>query len=1218
MRNNRVVKLIFVLALMVLTIIGCMVTASADDIAFNPLRDEDAGFRLYNGSFTIETDEDGNEFVYNAGDCATIYAYDDGNVMGSHMTFSLEADVYFDAFPEGLRDGQDTPKDNPLSFLCWIYSNVDTGSPSVFNGLRIDDEGYLYTSGKNAVSKTDIQLRTDTWYNIRCVFTPRNGVSELFIDGEKMLDFKIETFRSSKYKSHAVRYFDGYYNWKVKMKNCFVKTDSSYLVELKREESADYLGYQVTKPEGNSFSARAILGLNGLDHKKVGYEILMLSRDEEGTILTESLSTQTSVVYESVLDANGTTYSAKDAFGYNYLAALTIDGLPKEAVDGMYELVIRPYVLGNDGVRRYGIASTLYYTGEIDSNGYPVLVKNTGQSYEIPCIADTYIWNKDGYRDKNLGSEGTMMFRNPGSYEKEGYRAAYFKFTLDAENVQALETAASAKLKVYIPRVDGNENRTLYDITVHATGTGWDEHSLNYNTAETLAAEGEFLYQAPCRPTSYFTADVLEYLKSQPLNADGSLTVSFRVTNEGHSDALECYISSKESSFAPVIEISHTLYEVATTLNKMNNTGYEPWGYAKVLVDEWFDELYDEIYPKDGNGDLIYYEIDPLAPEGYGEKTSKGDFTETVYWLNNGVWTTNAAEGYKKDDSYWRSDCFARTLSTLGTSTANAFLDSSYAEQTSEYDSYGGLTNAGFTGTATGFFHTEKHGDRTYIIDPLGNPYFASGINDLSVGNTNQETYILEAFGTKENFFNQMTADLRSMGINTTFVSDNASVLGVENGLASAVGLEVVSHYMALIGRAPISEGQFPYNNTMNVFDPDFVKVTNENVADQIAKGGYAELAEVFGYTTDNELPSAPDLLSSYLTLNPNEEVTNAFSYAVAWTWLARRMETPYPTLDEYLYSPDRDQIAQEFFSFVYARYYKVSRDAIMAADPNHMYLGSRVAGDCKVNEGYHRAAGHYLDIITVNLYDGLNPSAETITSIYRNSGKPFIVTEFYGQSLDAIDANGWMLASSHGAGAYMNTQAERAAYYENYVLALLESKACVGWIWYRFRDCDQSIFEMTETGEQVIMLHVTAGTTMKANTFMKEDGTIVSADEVGAYTTVYKGNDINSNQNGNKGLYNSDFSSVVSVYQYDAEGKLVSFKSYEVVTPMAEKPAQGTVLTAAEGGDTYIVGCVESADGGYTETVLTVYEGKYVALASSMASINEHIMGLIGYFDAE
>ena len=1217
-KNRGLRRVLVSFVMLVLLVLGLTLWAAADDISINLLTDDNSGYRLERYRFDLAEEEDGTVYTYNRpGENAALYAFDDENLMGSYFTFSLEGDFYFDAFPSGLRDGT-TAEENPLSFLCWIYTRLDTGKPGVFNSLRLDNNGYLYTQAASPV-KTDVQLETGRWYNIRCVFTPKNGISEVFIDGEKRFDFKIEPYRPGKYISHAVRYFDGFFNWDVKMKNLYFKTDSSYSVELKREAAADYMGYQVTKPEGDSFTARAVLGLDSLDYRRVGYETLILARDEEGNVMTESRSEGTATVYQTLRDADGNTYNVSELYGRKYAAALDISELALEPDFATYEIVIRPYVLGNDGIRRYGVATTLYYIGELDEAGYPILHKNEGKILTVECTDDTFIWNKNGYQSSDQGSATMMMFRNPGTPNNDGYRACYFQFTLDAETVKALDTAASAKLRVYIPSIDSNIYRKLYDVVVHATKSGWNEHDLNFQNHTSMATTMELVGQGPCRAASYFSIDVLSYLRSEMVNEDGTMTVSFQLTSEGKDDALEVFVYSRETTFKPILEISNSIYEISTNLDKMANVGYEPWGYAEALVDEWFEELYYEVWNVDMFGESQDHgEVGDFAPKGYGEKSAAGDFTVPVNWLNNGIWSTNKAEGYIYGKEYLRGDKFARTLSTLGTSTANAFLKSSYAEMRAEYDAYGGITNAGFTGEATGFFHTEVHNGRCYIIDPLGNPYFAFGMNEVGLGADNHIGYSLDAYGSEENFYKQMTADLLDLGINTAFVSTTDELLKVENGLSCVVGIDVIGHYMSRIGRAKVSEGQFPYNNTMNVFDPDFVTVAEQYVAGKIEKGGYADDPNIFGYTTDNELPAARDLLGGYLTLNPAEEATNAFSYAVAWTWLARRMELDNPTLSDYLNSPERERMAQEFFSFVYARYYKVARDAIRASDPNHMYLGSRVAGDCKVNEGYHRAAGYYLDVITVNLYDGMNPAAETISNIYRYSGKPFIVTEFYAMSFDAIDANGWMLASSTGAGAFVFTQKDRATYYEHYVLSLLESKACVGWIWYRLRDCDQSIYRSINLDKELIMLDSDGAETVVANTFMDKEGTIYNAAEVGFYDTVYQGNLINSNQNSNKGLYNSDFSSNVMVYQYDARGELVSYKGYEVEHPDSETPADGTVLRATEGDMTFTLGSVTNADGTRSETVLTAYRGRYVALASSIRALSSHIIGLVRYFDAK
>jgi hypothetical protein len=46
-------------------------------------------------------------------------------------------------------------------------------------------------------------------------------------------------------------------------------------------------------------------------------------------------------------------------------------------------------------------------------------------------------------------------------------------------------------------------------------------------------------------------------------------------------------------------------------------------------------------------------------------------------------------------------------------------------------------------------------------------------------------------------------------------------------------------------------------------------------------------------------------------------------------------------------------------------------------------------------------------------------------------------------------------LANVSGAGWVVKTQADRGRFYENFTLSLLESRACVGWHWFKYMDND-------------------------------------------------------------------------------------------------------------------------------------------------------------------
>ena len=1217
----RVVRLLMATLLVAIALLGCMLTASADDLTWNLLTDVDAGYTVIDinekpderGKVWREESDEFGPYIYNAnGRMGALQINDEQNIFGSYQTFSVEGDFYFESFPTGIRDGKYTPEDRPLSFIAWLYNDKE-GNTTNFNAIRLDSQGYIYTN-TTGTSKTNVRVPSGKWVNIRCVFTPKSGQCELYIDGEKELDFMIAAFDHETRVSGAIRYFDSFYSYKARMKNLIVKTDSDYVIGKRVEEAADYVGYQTTKAEDDSFSLRAVMGVNSTEYNRIGYEVLMLEKDYNDVVTAKSISNRAKVVYESLTDAVGTVYNVQEQFGYNYAAAIEITDLPVIPEYGSFELVVRPYVLGMNGIRIYGKATILVYGMDTDENGYPVLDRRDDRFFRVEATDDAQVYNNMAHGTSIFTSDPILQGRNSDETNIDPLCAAYFKFTLSPEVAKIVDTASSAKLYICIQNLR-TENPT---VVVQGTKADWDETVLNAKNVQTLASMEETIAEVEVQDDLYFSVDILGYLFSAVDNEDGSRTVSFRVTQKGYGKEGEViYFHSKESSLGlvPYIEIVSTTYEHPVNIEKYGNDGYEPWGYAEYLADWWFDDVRDKIRPVDENGNRIYYEIDEFNANGYNATTATGDFTVEMPWT--GIkWGDEGATPVEK----WNVNRFARTLSTLGTSTANTFLTSEYAEWIAEYDSYGGITNAGFTGQATGFFHVENHGGRPYLIDPLGNPYFAIGMNEVNIrGTQNQQDYALAKFGTKEAYHAAMSESLRAMGVNTTAAgSAIEELMADEDGLNFIISLDGVGAYMKTLGRTALAEGLMGYNNTRCAFDPGFERNSRKVIARTMEEYGYNTNPRVIGYSTDNELPNELNMLDNYLTLDPKEENTNAFSYAAAWTWLARRMNDPYPTLAKYYASPEIEEMRLEFMGFWYARYYDVMSRVIKEIAPNQMYLGSRANLNALTEEWVICAAGYYTDMITANLYGGLNPSIDTITNLYRYSGVPFMVTEFFAKGADAIDANGYLLANSTGAGILVETQQDRADYYEHYALALLESKACVGWTWYRFRDNDQSIFKQIDTGKTLYMAYVMYGASAGPISFADAEGNVYTTAQVGFYDTIYSGDGIATNQNVNKGVYNSTFSSTVTVYTYDASGKLVSSMGYDVEDPESEVLAEGTVLKSLRDDRTFTIGKTMLPDGGYTETILTVYEGKYLALANAIKQISSRVMGLVGYFDAK
>jgi hypothetical protein len=165
--------------------------------------------------------------------------------------------------------------------------------------------------------------------------------------------------------------------------------------------------------------------------------------------------------------------------------------------------------------------------------------------------------------------------------------------------------------------------------------------------------------------------------------------------------------------------------------------------------------------------------------------------------------------------------------------------------------------------------------------------------------------------------------------------------------------------------------------------------------------------------------------------------------------------------------------------------------------------------------------------------------------------------------------------------------------------------------------DNDQPLHHSINLDKDVVMAYVSYGQYPEAQSFIDKEGNIYDKDEVGKFDTIDPGNAMMSNHNCNKGVFNRNYTSTVAVYSYDKNGKLLGSKSYWVEDPESAVPADGTKLTALDGSQTFTIGKAVKDDGSYTETVLTTFEGTYVALARAMRRISDNLIGIVNYLDA-
>jgi len=191
----------------------------------------------------------------------------------------------------------------------------------------------------------------------------------------------------------------------------------------------------------------------------------------------------------------------------------------------------------------------------------------------------------------------------------------------------------------------------------------------------------------------------------------------------------------------------------------------------------------------------------------------------------------------------------------------------------------------------------------------------------------------------------------------------------------------------------------------------------------------------LFGYFSDNEMPFKIKSLDNFLSL-PEKEA----GHKAAMIWLQEKGISKEQITNQH---------REEFMALVGEKYFSIVSKALKQADPNHMYIGARFYSDEKNHELFMKTAGKYLDIISNNYYNYWTPDSVQMANWSRWTNKPFMVTEYYTKGEDSGMPN------QSGAGWIVKTQRDRGLFYQNYNLALLESKNCVGWHYFKYQDND-------------------------------------------------------------------------------------------------------------------------------------------------------------------
>jgi agarase len=326
---------------------------------------------------------------------------------------------------------------------------------------------------------------------------------------------------------------------------------------------------------------------------------------------------------------------------------------------------------------------------------------------------------------------------------------------------------------------------------------------------------------------------------------------------------------------------------------------------------------------------------------------------------------------------------------------------------------------------ATGYFRTAFAAHRWWLVTPDGRPFYSSGVNHVSANpdtdRTNGRCPYCESIASKyasvDAWAGATVARLRAWGVNT---------------IASWSDTERF-------------ETRMPYTSLLSMASGDdwFSAQFSEQAA-AVAASTVAPRRDdpnLIGWLLDSELRWGPDwraqtqLLDDYLALPAGSP-----GLAVA----QRHAGDPHG-----------------FLRALATRYFKVTTDAVRAADPHHLILGVKMITQLAAREVLE-AAAPYVDVFSVDDYTllpGLDeqvqaawgpfvPRDATLRAFYEALHKPLIVTEYSFRAADSGLPNTWPPIFPT-----LPTQADRARAYEQYVRSLHGAPWIVGDTWFEFVD---------------------------------------------------------------------------------------------------------------------------------------------------------------------
>lgn len=471
--------------------------------------------------------------------------------------------------------------------------------------------------------------------------------------------------------------------------------------------------------------------------------------------------------------------------------------------------------------------------------------------------------------------------------------------------------------------------------------------------------------------------------------------------------------------------------------------------------------------------------------------TAPDAFAVTKIWAEGRLEVRDTVGYFPLVDAYGQYKHRDWPGKTLSDATLRQDIDSEKTDlqqQPQNLSAFGGWT-AGPQLEATGFFRTEKHEGKWWMVDPEGYLFWSNGLNCVNAKMTltgiEKREHYFEDLPAKEAELGQFYAEgrwashgfykdkipfeaysyyeanlfrkfgkhwadsfrtethqrFRSWGMNTFGnVSDDSLCLEQNTPYVGTVWIK---------GTPKIEGSEGFWGKFHDVFDPGFREAVRSSMQSQ-RKG--ANDPWCIGFFVDNEMSwgqigslslgvlkspaSQPakmefvtDLKSKYGTIETLNG--NWGSDYKSWEALSESTDTP---------DPKKAQIdLADFYTKIADTYFKIVSEELKQMAPDQLYLGCRFAWSN--NEPTLRAAAKFCDVVSFNKYE----YSIADLKLPEGADKPIMIGEYHFGATDR--------GHTHPGVKVASSQAERGQMYESYIQGALRNPQIVGAHWFQYTD---------------------------------------------------------------------------------------------------------------------------------------------------------------------